>query len=156
MRLNRQVICEPNAQNLIIASCQTGQIQSDRAWHTYRIAINNVDQTGNRDVQYNKPLHKDRILRFEQNRGTYPSNTTLNLLQVNTGGGAAGVPGSGNPQGAGAAAAGNQKSQYPILETLPLTPTSKIVNLELLGGPDAATPAPPQDVIFFKELVRVI
>ena len=139
MRLNRQVICEPNAQNLIIASCQTGRMQADRPWASYRIAINNVDQTGNRDVPFNKPLHKDRILRFEQNRGSYPSNTTLQKLQI------------GEIQAGGA----NQKPQYPILETLPLTASSKIVNLELKGGAFDA-PVPPEDVIFYKELVRVI
>ena len=137
--LNKQIICEPNAQNLIIASCQTGRMQADRPWASYRIAINNVDQTGNRDVPFNKPLHKDRILRFEQNRGSYPSNTTLQKLQI------------GEIQAGGA----NQKPQYPILETLPLTASSKIVNLELKGGAFDA-PVPPEDVIFYKELVRVI
>tara|TARA_R110002167_G_scaffold85579_4_gene232000 strand:+ start:760 stop:2394 length:1635 start_codon:yes stop_codon:yes gene_type:complete len=132
LTLNRQIICEPNAQNLIVASCGTGVIDARKEWTNYRIAINNVDQTGNRDVAYNRPLHKDRILRFEQNRGTYPSNTSLQLVatdenQVN-----------------------QEKNAYPILETLPLTATSKIVNLEMVAA------AAPEDVIFFKELVRVI
>ena len=134
LTLNRQIVCEPNAQNLIVASCNTGQIDARKEWTNYRIAINNVDQTGNRDVAYAKPLHKDRILRFEQNRGSYPSNTSLQLISTET-------------QQANSA---NQIASYPILETLPLTATSKIVNLEMVAA------AAPEDVIFFKELVRVI
>ena len=42
----------------------------------------------------------------------------------------------------------NQKNIYPIYETLPLSTSSKIVNLELDGT--------PQDVIFFKELAKTI
>ena len=131
-RLNKQIVCEPNAQNLIVAHCNSGEIAPDRAWTDYRLAIDNVDQTGNRDIPFNKPLHKDRILRFEQNRGTYPSNTSLQLMQT------------GEAQGAA-----NQKDMFPILETLPITQSQKIVNLEL-------TSAGAQDVVFYKELIRTI
>ena len=132
-RLNKQIVCEPNAQNLIVAHCNSGEIAPDRPWTNYRLAINNVDQTGNRDIPWNKPLHKDRILRFEQNRGTYPSNTSLQLLKT-------------QETQAGAA---NQIDMYPILETLPITQAQKIVNLEL-------TSAGAQDVVFYKELIRSI
>ena len=131
-RLNKQIVCEPNAQNLIVAHCNSGEIAPDRPWTDYRLAIDNVDQTGNRDIPFNKPLHKDRILRFEQNRGTYPSNTSLQLMQT-----------------AEAQGATNQKDMFPILETLPITQSQKIVNLEL-------TSAGAQDVVFYKELIRTI
>ena len=133
LRLNKQIVCEPNAQNLIVAHCNSGEIAPDRSWTDYRLAINNVDQTGNRDIPWNKPLHKDRILRFEQNRGTYPSNTSLQLLKT-------------EETQTGAA---NQIDMFPILETLPITQAQKIVNLEL-------TSAGAQDVVFYKELIRSI
>tara|TARA_R110002110_G_scaffold41120_3_gene130996 strand:- start:4698 stop:6335 length:1638 start_codon:yes stop_codon:yes gene_type:complete len=129
---NKQIVCEPNAQNLIIANCVSGQILPDRAWNNYRLAINNRDVAGNRDIGWNSPLYKDRALRFLKNRDQTPQNMSFNAIL------------SGQEQGASA----NQANIYPILETLPLTTESKIVNLELDGT--------PQDVIFFKELAKTI
>ena len=87
---------------------------------------------GNRDIEWNEPIHKDRILRFFKNRDQLPENLSLNLINANE------VQASDT----------NQLNFYPILETLPLTTESKIVNLELDGT--------PQDVIFYKELARTI
>lgn len=129
---NKQIVCEPNAQNLIIANCVSGQILPDRAWNNYRLAINNRDVAGNRDIGWNSPLYKDRALRFLKNRDQTPKNMSFNAIL------------SGQRQDASA----NQANIYPILETLPLTTESKIVNLELDGT--------PQDVIFFKELAKTI
>ena len=129
---NKQIICEPNAQNLIIANCQSRQILADKAWVNYRLAINNRDVAGNRDIKWNSPLYKDRALRFLKNRDQTPENLSFNAIL------------SGQPQAANA----NQANIYPILETLPLSTESKIVNLELDGT--------PQDVIFFKELAKTI
>ena len=139
--VSRQIIVEPNAQNLIMASCTSGEIEPTRPWESYRIAINNVDQTGNRDVDYNTPLHKDRILRFERNRSSTISNSSLTLIHT------------GQPQGPGGGTSGgatNQQAYYPIMETMPLTQNQKLVNLELniAGGAN--------DLIFYKELVRSI
>jgi len=129
---NKQVIVEPNCQNLIIAHCPSGKTQPSRAWTSYRLAINNEDIAGNRDIDFKKPLHEDRLLRFFQNRGQNVSNLTLNQI------------GTSETQGAN-----NQIQYYPILETMPLTQSEKMVNLELNS-------AGAQDVIFYKELVRTI
>ena len=134
-QFNRQIIVEPNAQNLIVASCPTGLTAPDREWTNYRLAIDNKDVCGNRDVQYNKPLHKDRIMRFFNNRGQNVSNTSLKLIN----------------QGL-QATNGNQIPFFPILETLPLTQGQKLVNLELTSNAAATS----KDVIFFKELARTI
>ena len=75
-------------------------------------------------------------MRFEQNRGQYPSNTSLTIIECNA------------LQAAGA----NQHRIYPILETLPLTKSQKLVDLRL----DAGQAQTVEDVIFFKELVRTI
>jgi len=129
---NKQVICEPNAQNLIIANVPSGEVASSRAWSNYRLAINNRDVAGNRDIGWNSPLFKDRALRFLKNRDQRPENLSFNVIDAN----------------ALQAGDANQKNFYPILETLPLSTESKIVNLELDGT--------PQDVIFFKELAKTI
>ena len=129
---NKQIIVEPNCQNLIIASCPSGKTQPSQPWTSYRLAIDNVDVAGNRDIHYNKSLHEDRILRFMNNRGQNVSNMTLNQI------------GTTETQGDN-----NQIRFYPILETMPLTQTEKLVNLELNS-------AGAQDVIFYKELVKSI
>jgi hypothetical protein len=130
---NNQIIVEPNCQNLIVCPNATSNITPDRAWNSYRLAINNVDVCGNRDVGYASPLHKDRLIRTILNRGESPTNLTLNaylngVTQVN---------------------AGNQRRLYPIMETMPITRTQKLVNIELSS-------AGAQDVIYFKELRRTI
>lgn len=129
---NKQIIVEPNCQNLIIAHCPSGKTQPSEAWTSYRLAINNKDVAGNRDIHYNKSLHEDRILRFMNNRGQNVSNLTLKQI------------GTSETQGAN-----NQVDYYPILETMPLTQGDKLVNLELNS-------AGAKDVIFYKELVRSI
>ena len=55
-------------------------------------------------------------------------------------------------ENAAVGADGNQNFFYPILETMPLTQSTKIVNLELQGAAGTA----PQDIIFFKELYKSI
>jgi hypothetical protein len=47
---------------------------------------------------------------------------------------------------------GNQTQLYPILETMPITQGTKIVNLELEGYPSFN----PEDVIFYKEIQKSI
>ena len=131
-----QYVVEPNAQNLIIATCLPGEITPSNAWNNYRLAIDNVDQTGNRSVVYNDSLHYDRILRFMNNRGQNISSIALvsidcEAVQTN----AANRP--------------NQVSIFPILETLPIKTTSKTVTLQL-----NATAI--NDVLAYKEVVRTI
>lgn len=129
---NKQVICEPNAQNLIIAPVPSGEVLPNRSWANYRLAINNKDVAGNRDIHWNSPLYKDRVLRVLKNRDQRPHNMSFNIIDAN----------------ALQSGYANQKNIYPIYETLPLSTSSKIVNLELDGT--------PQDVIFFKELAKTI
>ena len=131
---NKQVIVEPNCQNLIVAHVPNGKTAPIQAWNSYRLAIDNVDVCGNRDVPYKKPLHSDRILRFMNNRGQNVSN--MSLMSIDT----------LEPS----QASFNQIAITPILETMPLTQGEKIVNLELNSTAGA------KDVIFFKELVKTI
>ena len=131
---NKQLIVEPNAQNLIVANCATGANIPDKNWTSYRMAIDNVDVTGNRDVAQRQPLHRERILRTFNNRGQDISNLSLDLIGV-----------------AGTQGGANQIPFDPIFETLPLTQAQKIVNFKIVQGGGGA-----QDVVFFKELVKSI
>jgi len=141
--LNSQIIVEPNCSNLIVANCGTGLNYSQRPWFQYRIAIDNVDQSGNRDIIYNESIHKNRIERFFKNRNQRMTNSSLTQVACN------------QPQRAPFAAPGqpgNQAPMFAILESMPITESNKIVNLELEG----TSTKPPQDVIFFKELQKSI
>ena len=122
---------EPNAQNMIVAHCLPNEITPNLAWTEYRLAIDNVDQTGNRSVFYGKTLHYDRILRFMNNRGQNISSIGLQAIDTDAG------------------QLGNQVLIFPILETLPLKNSYKTVTLQL------SAPA-VQDVIVYKELVKTI
>jgi len=142
--LNKQVLVEPACTNLIVANCPTNQIQAIRPWLFYRLAIDNVDQTGNRDIIWGESIHKNRMERFFKNRDQRWTNSSLRQIQSN------------QPQrafGAAPANGGNQLQWYPILETMPLTQGVKIVNLELEG---TAAGGEPQDLVFFKELQKSI
>jgi len=130
---NKQIIVEPNAQNLIVAHCANGESQPTKEWTSYRMSINGEDVSGNRDIAYNKPLHRDRIARTFNNRAQNISNFSLNAVQVAT----------------AQLADANQLAMYPIYETLPLTQSQKIVNLKL-NAPAI------NDVLFFKELQKTI
>lgn len=128
-----QYAVEPNAQNLIVAHCDPNEIMPDREWAEYRIAINNVDQTGNRSVFYRKNLHQDRMLRFMNNRGQLVSNMSMYDLNCDA------VQGDAQ-----------QEPLYPICETLPLTAGQKTVTLQI------ASVAGVADIIAYKELVKTI
>lgn len=131
---NKQIVVEPNCHNLIIAHCPTGKTAPSQEWESYRMAINNVDVCGNRDVPYSKPIHSDRILRFFNNRSQNVSNISLKAIDVDAI--------QANDQ--------NQVAFYPILETMPLTQGEKLVNLELTSAGGA------KDVVFYKELTKSI
>ena len=130
---NKQIMVEPNAQNLLVAHCNSNETLPSREWTSYRMSIDNVDVSGNRDIVYNKPLHRDRIARTFNNRGQNISNFSLNAVKI----------------GAQQAADANQLALYPIYETLPLTQAQKIINFKL-NAPAI------QDVVFFKELQKTI
>ena len=128
---NKQYIVEPNAQNLILAHTALGDMNPSQEWKNYQIAINNVNQTGNREVHYGANLHQDRLLRFFNNRSQAVHSLRLSANNV-------------------AEPSSTLTDIYPILETCPLTQSSKMVDVEIesAGG--------IQELILYKELVRTI
>ena len=141
--LTKQVMIEPACSNLIIANCKTPSLFSSNPWLYYRIAIDNVDQSGNRDIIWGESIHKNRMERFFKNRNQRFTNSTLRQIACN------------QPQrayGAAPANFGNQNPFYPILETMPLTRDTKIVNIEMQG----TTGNDPADLVFYKEIQRSI
>ena len=129
----KQLIVEPNAQNLLMAHTDSPGTAPITTWTSYRMAINNNDVCGNRDVRYNSPLHRDRIQRTFNNRGEDISNFSLMAINVD----------------AAQQANANQTELTPVYETLPLTQSSKIVNFNLVS-------AAAKELVFYKELVKTI
>jgi len=138
-----QYSVEPEAQNMIIASCATNNIAPNLPWADYRLSINNIDQTGNRDVVYNSNLHQDRIMRFFNNRGQNVDSLTLSMINCAT------------KQGSSNTTRTQQVDYFPLLETLPITNTAKDVQLQMTGGV-VAGPAALNDIILYKEVIRTI
>tara|TARA_R110000787_G_scaffold247661_1_gene353209 strand:- start:1971 stop:3593 length:1623 start_codon:yes stop_codon:yes gene_type:complete len=139
-----QYAVEPQAQNLIVAHCNAGEIACQREWLEYRMAINNVDVTGNRSVRYAQNLHQDRVLRFMNNRGQDISNLSLRTLDN------VAIQGTNNDT------RNNQLQIFPICETLPVRPEPKTVTLNLEGNPIGSVSTTIGDVIMYKELIKTI
>ena len=115
--LNKQLKIEPNAQSLYICSCDNGQIAPDRAINKYRMAINNIDVSGNRDIVFDSQLNKDRLIRAYRNKNVTLKDirqkmNKLSILQLNR----------------------DDDPNATIVETMPLTDQEKTVNLELTNS----------------------
>ena len=124
---------EGEAQNLIVALCANNTITPIQTFNSYRMAIENVDQTGNRSVVFNSSLYQDRVLRFLRNRGQTPSNLTIQTKST-----------EGQQQ-----EYLNQQLLSPILETLPISALPKAVTLHIEANSN-------EQVILFKEITKSI
>jgi len=132
LQYNKQYIVEPNAQNLIIATGKPNDNNPIGEWDNYEISIDNINQTGNRSIVYGNNLHQDRLLRFFNNRGQTVHSMRLSANNVL------------EPES-------QQTPIFPILETCPLTETSKMVDIEINDNDTGI-----EEVILYKELVRTI
>lgn len=128
---------EPNAQTLYIVATNANQDVPlpTQAINSYRISIDGVDQTGNRDVKIGSALHRERIERAYNNRGVpYKDSRNAVILKLtNQETGNAGV-----------------LQMSAIVETLPLTERQKLVEIEIVGAGALA------DITLYKELIKSI
>jgi len=60
---SRGYVLEPSAQNLFVALCRNGAKLPTTQISSYRYAIDNKDQTGNRSIEPASPLQYDRLIR---------------------------------------------------------------------------------------------
>lgn len=129
----RQYKVEPECQSLFITHQDSGQIAPDRAFNSYRMSIDGVDVSGNRDIEYAKPIHKDRIERCYRNKSVPLKNLELKMVNVNQ-----------------TVALQKGDPLRIIAEAMPYTDVEKNINLELKAG------APIQDLILYKEIVKTL
>ena len=129
---------EGNAQTLYVIgtnSSATDTANPTQAFNSYRLSINGVDQTGNRDVKIGSALHRERIERAYNNRDVpFKDRRLASILKT---------------QNQEATRAGLAQMSV-IVETLPLTDERKLVEVEITGA-GAMT-----DIILYKELVKSV
>ncbi len=128
---------EGNAQTLYVLGTNANQDVPlpTQAFSSYRISVNGVDQTGNRDVKIGSALHRERIERAYNNRDVPFKDRRMAVVLKAT---------NQNTANAGVL----QMSS--IVETLPLTEERKLVELEIVGAGAMA------DITLYKELVKSI
>ena len=131
--INRQIKVEPECQTLYVCSCNSNQIAPDRDMTHYRMAIDNVDVSGNRDVVFESTLHKDRIIRAYRNKNVPLKDLRLRL----------------NKQIVVQSDITSAKNNV-IVEPMPLGNEEKTINLELQNT------AAIQDVLIYKEVIKTI
>ena len=131
--INKRAKIEPNAQTLYVASCDSNQIAPDRTLNSYRMSIDGIDVRGNRDIEYAKPIHKDRIERCYRNKSVPLKSLELKMINLNA-----------------TVAAQKGDALRVIAEAMPYTDQEKNINLELKAG------AAIQDLILYKEIVKTL
>ena len=128
--INKQIKVEPNAQSIYITSSDSGEIAPDRDISKYRLAIDNVDITGNREIDFGKSLHKDRLIRAYRNKSVKLEDLRLRMNKLTA-----------------TQATRDSEPNAVIVEAMPLGLQEKNVNLELTNSANC------QDVRIYKELV---
>ena len=127
---------EPTAEQMMVCLAPTGQILPSTVYESYRYAVNNEDQTGNRSVVPGSPLHYDRLTRALDTQYTDWRSAQLKFANL-------------NPT-AVAQADMYDKQNSTIPETLPITMTPKYVDLQIecAAGVD--------DLRIYKQMVKTI
>ena len=69
---NRGYMVEGDAENVMIACCDTGDILPATIIESYRYAIDNDEQTGSRDITTGQPLQYDRLQRCLEGSAQIP------------------------------------------------------------------------------------
>ena len=128
---------EGNAQTLYIVGSNANQDVPlpTQAFSSYRISVNGVDQTGNRDVKIGSAFHRERIERAYNNRDVPFKDARLGVVLKTT-----------NQEYANAGVL----TMSAIVETLPLTDRPKLVEVEIVGAGALS------DITLYKELVKSI
>lgn len=130
--INKSAKLEGNAQTLYIVHCKPGEIAPNNGISSYRMSIDNVDVSGNREVNYGQGIQLDRVMRAYRNKNVPLKNLEQKLTKIND----------------------EQDSMRDplacLVEPLVLQKEEKNLQLKLTAANNVA------DVILFKEIVRSI
>lgn len=131
--INKRAKLEPNAQTLYVCSCKANEIAPDHQINSYRMSVDNVDVSGNREIVFDSGVQRDRLIRAYRNRGVPLKNLNQRLMKISA----------------------DQKTTRNdtlavIVEPLELTNEEKTLQLKLV------TEANAEDIILYKEVVKSI
>ena len=124
---------EPNCQTLYIAHCSNNNISPDREINSYRMAIDNVDVSGNREIKKDSAIQRDRVMRAYRNKNVALKNLDQRLSRNSR-----------------VEATSRNDQLAVIVEPMELTNVEKTMQLKLVTAANA------QEIILFKELVKTI
>ena len=112
---NKGYMMEPDAENVFIAALNNGAILPNKTIQSYRYAIDNAEQTGNRDITIGSPLQYDRLQRCLEYSAQIPfRNAQMRFYRADQ-----------------LQAAVYSSPISLICETLQTGPTSKMLNLNI-------------------------
>ncbi len=112
---NKAYILEPEANGFMVAMANNTQILPNRTIESYRYAIDNVEQTGNRDVITESPMQYERLQRCLDNQlGLAFRNAHLKFYR------------NSEPQATAYAVPVSM-----IAETCPITSSNKMANISI-------------------------
>ena len=143
---SRGYVIEPEAQNMMVCLTKPNEILPGIKYLSYRYAIDNVDQTGNRSVEPNSTLQYDRLQRCLTNTSTGMGWRNAQLQFFNW---------TPNANGTSTQEDAYDKPNSTICETLVLTDRPKYVDLQIeTTGTDATDSL--ADIIIYKQMVKSI
>jgi hypothetical protein len=143
----RGYVVEPEAQNLFVALCPApagrGEILPGTDYDSYRLAVDNVDMTGNRSVVFQSTLNYDRVQRSLTNTSTGMGWRNAQFKFFNW------------TPNAPLQADAWDRANSTICETLELTQSPKYVDLQIECSNDNE-PGTLREIILYKQMVRSI
>lgn len=156
---SRGYVVEPSAQNLFVALCRSGKKLPTTQIVSYRYAVDNEDQTGNRSIAPASPLQYDRLIRCldAASPTTEWRNAQQRFLNLKPDTAAAGgTVAPVNPPGL----TDSMYDQFNTLicETLMQTPEPKYLDLQIesTGTADANDDKKLEDIILYKQHFKSI
>lgn len=153
---SRGYVLEPSAQNIFVALCRNGKKLPTTQIVSYRYAIDNEDQTGNRSIKPASPLQYDRLIRCldaasPTTEWRNAQQRWLNLNPDTTANGNTTPPVNG-------LGGMYDKENTLICETLMQTPEPKYLDLQIesTGTADANDDKKLQEIILYKQHFKSI
>ena len=127
---------EGEAEHMMVCLAPRNEILPSTIYQSYRYAVNNEDQTGNRSIFVDSPLQYDRLTRALDNQYTDWRNAQLKFARITPV-----APIQANMF---------DKRNSTIIETLPLSARPKYVDIQIESA------AGVQDIRIYKQMVKSI
>ena len=144
---SRGYVVEPSAVNFFCCLCPNGTMLPMTEYTSYRYAIDNVEQTGNRSVTRNSPIQYDRLTRCLDvaSPTTEWRNAQLAFFRVQP-----------NTDATPTQATSYTAKNTIICETMTATPSPKYLDLQVETAGAAAAITTLGDILIYKQHLRTL